>query len=679
MTERKVKLPQILWVICAVALVLGNCRISDDGDKKNSNGWIATNGPVGGDITQLAVNYTTRADANEVYAVGRGGVFYSDDAGQSWTTRTSGLPEGEVQSLRVVWEGSGVLWAGVCANDALQHGFYYSSDGGRTWNKVNTGLQSDLSTDYQYTFNILCVIDSQIAYAVINNTSDGSKTYLYKTTDGGQSWVKKTLPSGATRVDALVARSSTQLYLLAVSDIYCTENSGDSWSTLSTPTNFSRGYSLAIQKGGSANTDKLLLGASAQGGHRLYRSTAGGTSGSWEPAMAESQTFSNAITSLAWNKDNENAVYVGIKDGSGLYYSSNIMGRGDFVQKNGGATSSPVVSSLAVAFGANSGNDVLYRGCPVYGVLFSNDSAYSFVERNVGQYGTTVNALVMERGSETNVAAATPSGLYFTFNGADWTRESKSLNGVYTEITAMASYDFNVFYVGTPGTEGNAVYRFVRNANTWTLEKSNFSSRLTSLAIASASSHVFAGTESHGVFFRDIATNLWTTPANSNLHPQVRSLAVSGDAAYLYAGTTNGVYFSSDKAANWAIRTPLNKTVQALVASTDGLCVFAGFNGDGFYYSNDRGQTWLARNSGLTTAARQIFSITVEKDALDKIYIGTNDGVWYSADRGVSWVSRSTSLPYSQVRVVVMATGDADVVYAGTAGHGVFKTTNGGR
>lgn len=95
------------------------------------------------------------------------------------------------------------------------------------------------------------------------------------------------------------------------------------------------------------------------------------------------------------------------------------------------------------------------------------------------------------------------------------------------------------------------------------------------------------------------------------------------------------------------------------------------YNNPTFKISTDLGQTWVESHSGL---AGGIAAIATVPRSPNTLYCGTTQGLYKSTDAGAGW-SRQGSM--TAVRAVVVDTLYTDIVYAGT-GSGVYITTDAG-
>src|SRR5262249_39142445 len=220
---------------------------------------------------------------------------------------------------------------------------------------------------------------------------------------------------------------------------------------------------------------------------------------------------------------------------------------------------------------------------------------------------------------------------------------------------------------------GHALYRTTDGGETWVGSPSSLhASVVITFAVDSATSVVYAGTQSDGVFTSRDRGATWT-PTAALRAAAVNAIAVAPDGT-VYVGSSAGLYRSSDGGTSW-IDLQLSFTVFALAVDPASGSLYVSGGGpfsSAFLMSADGGQTW--NGTGLAEAATSIaFSQSV-------LYVGSNRGV-FKRVAGGPLQATTGSAGHAVVQSVLSISvnpNDANQLYVGTAGNGLFYSTNGG-
>jgi hypothetical protein len=179
-------------------------------------------------------------------AISTGGVYRTTDGGASWAPRSKGI------SARFMPEGQQFPEFGQCvhkvARSATQHevlyaqnhgGVYRSDDGGESWTGIGDGLPSDFGFPLA-----IDPADPDSAYVIplnadVDRVTPGGRVRVYETRDGGASWSPRGdgLPQRHAYLTVLRqafastgAGPSLELYFGATSgDVYGSADAGASW------------------------------------------------------------------------------------------------------------------------------------------------------------------------------------------------------------------------------------------------------------------------------------------------------------------------------------------------------------------------------------------------------------------------------------------------------------------
>ena len=240
----------------------------------NGNTWVAKNsGILTPDI------YSLVSSGSNIFAGSYIGVYLSQNNGNSWTV--AGTPIGTVNTMAV----SGInLFAGNNSGNIL-----LSQNNGNNWTVKSNGIAA---------YSIISLAASS------NNTFAGTDYGVYRTQDNGNSWVS--LRNGIPNIDvySLWVDGNNIFAGTYMGGIYMSGDNGDSWSTKNNglPNN-SVVYSFT-------SIDSLILAGTGNG---LYISSDWGNS--W---TAKNEGFTNAPNILALSF-NESWIFAGTPTGVWKY------------------------------------------------------------------------------------------------------------------------------------------------------------------------------------------------------------------------------------------------------------------------------------------------------------------------------------------------------------------------
>ncbi|MCB9055180.1 MAG: hypothetical protein H6549_04905 [Chitinophagales bacterium] len=173
-------------------------------------------GPAGmsGRITSIDA---VVANPNIVYvASASGGVWKTDNAGQSWQQVFDEQPIQNIGSVAIQQSNPNIVWVGTGEGNPrnslnLGKGIYKSLDAGRTWKKM--GLDNTICIHRV----VIDPVNPDIVYAAAigNPYAVHKERGVYKTTDGGQTWSKILYINDTTGCADLVMDPSNPNKLIA--------------------------------------------------------------------------------------------------------------------------------------------------------------------------------------------------------------------------------------------------------------------------------------------------------------------------------------------------------------------------------------------------------------------------------------------------------------------------------
>ncbi len=228
-------------------------------------------GNVGGRTRSIVVHPD---DENTWWAgaVG-GGIWFTNDAGESWVCQSDGLPVLSVCTMAICQDGPDTLYAGTGEgfynyDRVVGDGIFKTTDGGETWKQL-----SSTASDYDFRYVNRLVVHPQNAQIVLAAT----KTGIFRTTNGGASW--QTVFQDGSNVQQIYANPLNFNTLFAAangSGIYKSTDMGLTWRKVNeTLSGFGR-IELAISKADTNYVYAAVVDASSYGLLGFYKSANAG-------------------------------------------------------------------------------------------------------------------------------------------------------------------------------------------------------------------------------------------------------------------------------------------------------------------------------------------------------------------------------------------------------------------
>ena len=359
---------------------------------------------------------------------------------------------------------------------------------------------------------------------------------------------------------------------------------------------------------------------------------------------------------------------------------------GVFKSINGGsswASSSigiPGNSGAVLSF-AKLGNSIF--AAHTLGVFKSNDNGFSWSLTNSGlpqgsggSYSVGAVCAV-----NTTLFVTTNDGLYLsTDNGTSWTQSTSSLPLSYSSIYYSGTALYASFFA-------NGIYKSTNFGNTWT-----------QISTLHASHYLFANNKLYtsyiglddgsGVYKAVNNESVWS---NIGLGGAGSANDVLKDGNNLYCATYNGFYYSNDQGNTWRLRNNgLNINTVVNCIAKHGSNLFIGTNKYGVFKSSDLGLNWLQVVSGLYEAPIFTFHriMSIESIGTDLVIgalsLTTNQTsapqgrIFKSSNNGTSWTNTTNNINNGDNFVYVYDIHTiGSVIYLAT-NEGVFLSTNSG-
>jgi photosystem II stability/assembly factor-like uncharacterized protein len=264
--------------------------------------------------------------------------------------------------------------------------------------------------------------------------------------------------------------------------------------------------------------------------------------------------------------------------------------------------------------------------------------------------------------------------------GESWESSNIGAGGSAAYSLAQDPLNADIFYLGT--TAG--VYKSSDHAEHWSKAGSGLpANSVLSLAIdPNDVMSVFAGTTSAGAWHTSDGGQTWQKIAALS-GSQFRGFTFDpNQSSSLFVGGSGAVWKSEDSGVTWnAARSGLVGSVTSIqVQPGNANNVLAGSIGHTFQ-STDGGKTFTDFGSGLPILATPYDILTDPQDP-NRIWSGIDSsfggGVFTTTWGGTQWIPKNTGISIGSVRSYAMDKLDPIIMFAGTFGYGLYKSTDAG-
>jgi hypothetical protein len=558
------------------------------------------------------------------------GVLKSTDAGNIWMTTGLTFPvTGGVKGYKLLVHpnNANIVWA------CTDNGLFRTADGGTTWDLVtysNTvgGTQFDLNTN---TYDIVYQPGSTTTmYA----TSNGP--YFYKSTDGGLTFLRVDrvaagLPTSGGRIQiGVTAANSAYIYLLygdgtSFQALYRSTNSGTSFTLRSNTPNVLGGQAwrnicIAVSP---TDAEDIYVG-----GLDVYKSTTGGATGGWVQISNWTSTSTSNFCHADIFELKCDATYLYCASDGGIYRMTRSTDTWVSLMLNMQTGQvyrmgiDPTASAAFVTVGLQDNGS--YRNT---GAQYLSIGGGDGMETVVNPSNTNVIYLSTQNGNFYRSDDGGTSNGFIRSGAGNWTTPAVLRPGNDTHI-----------YLGFT----NIDYNTTSGAGAWSTIATGFGNPIESLEFAPSVNTILYATEGQSVRRFNLSAGVWsaaTIITGSLPTSNITELAVDPNNS-AHVVVCYGGYTAANK-------------------------VFETFN------ANAATPTWT--NITATLPNVPINCITMDDDANNTIYIGTDIGVFVRNDVLDNWIMYSSNLPVTRVYDIEINRSLATHrVYAATFGRGVF-------
>jgi hypothetical protein len=628
--------------------------------------WLSL-GPsnVGGRVRSLAFD---PARPNRLLAgTASGGIWVSDNAGDSWRANSDFLPNLSVsaiafdpQSPANVYLGTGEASAGLVGVGAFK-----SSDGGATWAYL-ASTNADANPDWRFVNRIAVhPVQTQVVLAALTN-NDLARGAIYRSTDGGTSWTR-VFTSRALDIAFDPNNPSNAVAGLDDGTIAYSRDAGVSWQ---------RTAALVASPSGRGDTARAEIAFARSQAGVVYASVDNAKGEVWRSNDAGA-TWAKASTPehLSSQGDYDNAIWVDPQDANHVV----VAGLDIYQSRDAGATFTKVSDWRSTPASPHADHHVLVSP-PDFGVgnrrLFNGNDGGVYKAANVDALSAGASGLGWNNANNGLAVTQFYSGASRTAAGGrvvGGTQDNGSLqldlgswrpfrggDGGYVAVDPASDV---VFY-------GSYVYLSIHRSVNGGI--SNYICSGITEALPNEGSTTYCGADN--VRKANFIAPFILDPNNSNR---------------LLAGANSlWVTDSARGAASW-------RTIKAPSAATDnfinaiavhegnGNVIWVGHNNGEIYRTVDglaSTPTWTRMGAGVLPARRTL-RITIDRDNPNRVIVSATgfvaNNVWQTLDGGATWASITGNLPLAPVFDVKRHPSKPQWLYAATS-VGVFTSEDGG-
>ena len=623
------------------------------------------------------------SNGNIIYAgAPQGGFWRTYDKGANWTSTTDDLPTLGVSAIAYIQNSAtdSVILIGTGdrdASDAPGLGVMKSTNGGITFVSSNTGIGNRIVGMFAPN-----PLNKNTIFAAVDNG-------IYVSYNQGANWTQKSSAGNFKDIKYCPGDTMT-LYATQNGVFYRSVDAGNTWTSISTGFTGTGRNRLAIAVT-AANPNIVYVVASkssSSGLESFYKSSNKGLSftarigdtfnilgGDTDGSATGGQGWYDLA--IAGNDQDSNMVVVG----GVIQFRTNNGGTSWSAISHWYGGGAPFVHADVHFQARNPLNNELYTGCDG-GVYTTSDHGSTWTIRNKGLAISQFYNFGVSKLSKTKfITGAQDNGTSWGSDSASWQTANFGGDGMHSEIS---NFDTTVMF-------GNVQYGSLRrtknNGASWQglagsipggpgpwAAPCHLHPRLNDIMVI---------LYTQGIISKNIVSA--TNPTFANFTTGVTG---TGNAirfsnvndSLVFMGWTNGNFRVANILANPitvdSMSKPENNTIRDIETSYNNDKVVYAACGNNIYRSTNKGASWTDISSNLPNIP--MFSIVLDKNSPEGLYVGTDAGVYYKDSLMTNWIYYNSGLPINtEIRdleiIYDTVCSSHSVIYAGTYGRGLWK------
>lgn len=470
----------------------------------------------------------------------------------------------------------------------------------------------------------------------------GTNNGIYRSTDDCENWTNIGLKT--TNVRCISLNSLGNIYIVADSGLFVSDNNGQSWSCIY--------QSTLINCLGINNNDQIFIGI----GFDLYRS------------IDKGETFSKIYTTVGVTQVITSIIFTSSNDifiGTTWYYGLDLS-----VYKstdNGNSWNATGVYGNVYKLIKNKNGDI-YAGTPE-GLFESTDNGNSW--NRISEIADIYN---IEVNSGNLLFINKYNGLYMTQDdGKDWTLLNSFLK--HNFVTSILANNSNELVVGTI----KGIFLSSDNGKTWMRKNNGFNYSIVTSLILSPNDTIYTVLNGNEIFESGDNGETWMQIDSIGSNYSINNILINNRGDLLIS-TNQGIYCKKKNSNSWTLSGFKDVLINPFAKDPIGILYAVDNSSKNMYCSTDNGDSWNQVNypynyfSGFSVLSVNTITFSSKGD----IYVGCNGGgIQYSSDKATSWYPETDPLNGGNEKYLFIDTSN-NYLWAGNDVDGIFKEVIGG-